>query len=440
MTLWGGRFGSDPSRVLWDYTVDTHDRRLLPFDLRASEAHAAMLGATGIIPKAESDRIVAALAEIGNEEFEFLPTDEDVHSAIERRLIEKVGEVGEKLHTGRSRNDQVAVALRLYLRHAASRTEVLTRHPDRRPARSGRDPHRYSDPELHPSPTGPGHHPGPASPGSRLGACPATSSDLYRSRPETVGVTAWRRALGRVEPAARMPASTAQALGFDRPFANPMDAVGSRDLATEFAYVTTQALVDISRLAEELILWASSEFGWLQLDDAFATGSSALPQKKNPDIAELARGRGAVAIGRLTSLLALQKGLPLTYNRDLQEDKEAVFWLDDTLAGTCSAMAGLIATAHFYPPPPSHLTDALGIAENLVRRGIPFRSAHAAVGRLVIDSRWKAAGMRPPIASFPTAGFERSDLESQPGSMAAWRSRSRSPCFALSPLHKTGVR
>ncbi len=411
MTLWGGRFGRDPSRVLWDYTVDTHDRRLLPFDLRASGAHAAMLGATGIIPKAESDRIVAALAEIGDEEFEFLPTDEDVHSAIERRLIEKIGELGEKVHTGRSRNDQVAVALRLYLRLAASQRKsslgsligalldhaethidtpipsythlqqaqatTLAQHLLAHAWALSRNIERLTDLDRRLSV-------------SPLGAGPSAGSSLPLDA-----------------------SSTSQALGFDRPFANPMDAVGSRDLATEFAYVTTQALVDISRLAEELILWASSEFGWLQLNDAFATGSSALPQKKNPDIAELARGRGAVAIGRLTSLLALQKGLPLTYNRDLQEDKEAVFWLDDTLDGTCSALAALIATARFDPPPPSHLTEALGIAENLVRRGIPFRSAHAAVGRLVMTLDGRSWG-EATDAEISDAGLQPSDLDIQP--------------------------
>ena len=411
MTLWGGRFGSDPSRLLWDYTVDTTDRRLLPFDLRASSAHAAMLGSTGVISKEESNQIVAALAEIGDEEFAFSPDDEDVHSAIERRLIEKVGDLGEKLHTGRSRNDQVAVALRLYLRHAASerrsslgslidalldqaethvdtpipsythlqqaQTTTLAQHLLAHAWVLSRNIERLVDLDRRLSV-------------SPLGAGPSTGSSLPLD-----------------------PSSTAVALGFDRAFANPMDAVGSRDLATEFAYVATQALVDISRLAEELILWASSEFGWLSLDDAFATGSSALPQKKNPDIAELARGRGAVAIGRLTSLLALQKGLPLTYNRDLQEDKEVVFWLDDTLAGTCSALAGMISSARFDPPPPTHLTEALGIAENMVRRGIPFRSAHAAVGRLVVALEGK--GWEKATADeLAQSGVERSDLETQP--------------------------
>ncbi len=191
------------------------------------------------------------------------------------------------------------------------------------------------------------------------------------------------------------PDATATALGFESSFSNSLDAVGSRDLAAEFGFVLAQAMVNLSRLAEELVLWATSEFGWLSLADSFATGSSALPQKKNPDVAELARGRAATAIGHLNALLILQKGLPLTYNRDLQEDKAALFALDDTLSSTCNALAGMIAATTFHPPAPSSGTQALGIAENLVRKGVPFRTAHELVGKLVsrLDGRpWAEAG------------------------------------------------
>ncbi|HEY5650665.1 MAG TPA: lyase family protein, partial [Acidimicrobiia bacterium] len=166
-------------------------------------------------------------------------------------------------------------------------------------------------------------------------------------------------------------------------FPNRLDAVGSRDLVAEYVFCCTQAMVDLSRLSEELVLWATSEFGWATFGDALTTGSSALPQKKNPDIAELARGKAAGAIGSLTSIMALQKALPLAYNRDLQEDKEHVFSVDDALGGTLEAITAMLSSASFHPPRPSSWTMALDFAEVLVDRGVPFRRAHEAVGRLV---------------------------------------------------------
>ena len=166
-------------------------------------------------------------------------------------------------------------------------------------------------------------------------------------------------------------------------FDNSMDAVGSRDLAAEYVWCATQAMVHLSRLSEELILWCSSEFGWATFADDFTTGSSAMPQKKNADIAELVRGRSASVIGDLTTITTLQKGLPMTYNRDLQDDKRAVFHADDTLAGSLEALGGMVATASFHPPAPDSWVTALDLAEVLVERGIPFREAHHVVGRLV---------------------------------------------------------
>ena len=411
MTLWGGRFAARPADLAWTYTVDHSDRRLLVFDLAGSVAHVEMLGATGIIPTEEAATLKRALSEIAEEDFVFQPGDEDVHSAVERRLIELVGTVGEKLHTGRSRNDQVAVDVRLYLRaavegrradlalligalvdqaetHAATpiatythlqqaQATTLAHHLLAHAWALGRDRERFADLDrrLAVSPLGAG-----ASAGSSLPIAPE---------------------------------QTAAALGFESTFTNSLDAVGSRDLVAEFGFVATQALVTISRLAEELVLWATSEFGWLTLSDSFATGSSALPQKKNPDVAELARGRASGAVGHLTTLLVLQKGLPLTYNRDLQEDKPALFWLDDTLGGTCQALAGMIESASFHPPAPSSLVDALAIAENLVRRGVPFRTAHANVGKLVglLDGRaWSEAS----VAQLAAVGLVPGDLQVQP--------------------------
>jgi argininosuccinate lyase len=190
------------------------------------------------------------------------------------------------------------------------------------------------------------------------------------------------------------PSITAAALGFERAFDNSIDAVGSRDLVAEYAFCCAQAMTHLSRLAEEVVLWSTSEFGWITLDDAYATGSSALPHKKNPDIAELTRGKAASVAADVVTLLGIQKGTPLAYNRDLQEDKRAVFHADDTLAAALPALGGLVATAAFHVPEPDSRTVALDVAEALVKRGVPFREAHEAVGRLVATldaSRWQEA-------------------------------------------------
>ncbi len=385
MTLWGGRFGDTPSDLLWSYTVDPSDRRLLAVDVAGSRAHVAMLARVGLLTAGEHDSLQAGLAQIeadaADGTFEFLPTDEDVHSAVERRLVELVGEVGQKLHTGRSRNDQIALDLRLYLRHAVAGRisdlgawiETLCERAEQHAATvvasythlqqaqaislghhllayawmARRDQERFSDlgRRLLVSPLGAG-----ATAGSTL---PLDST------------------------------YTAELLGFASTYPNSLDAVSSRDLAAEFVFCCAQAMIHLSRLAEDLILWSTAEFGWVTLADAYTTGSSALPHKKNPDIAELGRGRATSTLGALISILALQKGLPLAYNRDLQEDKPSLFQADDTLSATLGAFRGMLASAQFHPPPPASETAALDLAESLVRRGVPFRQAHAAVGRLV---------------------------------------------------------
>jgi argininosuccinate lyase len=300
---------------------------------------------------------------------------------VERRLGELVGEVAGKLHTGRSRNDQICLDLRLYLRRtAAERNDQLTTavavladlaeevgetvvpsYTHLQQAQAVplahhllayawmllRDRDRFRDqiPRLDVSPLGAG-----ASGGSSLPLDPAM-----------VGET----------------------LGFGAVFENSLDAVASRDFVAEYIFCCTQAMVHLSRLGEELVLWSSQEFGWVTLADRYTTGSSALPHKKNPDIAELARGKAATVIGDLTGVLALQKGLPLSYDSDLQEDKRAVFHADDSLAMALTAMTGMMESAEFHPAPPPALVTALDLAEVLVKRGVPFREAHRAVGRLV---------------------------------------------------------
>ena len=415
--MWGGRFSSTPNQDMWEFTVDHADRRLLPFDIEGSIAHVEMLTQVGLLEADEGSSLEKGLQAIGKEaasgSFEFLDTDEDVHSAVERRLVELVGDIGGKLHTGRSRNDQIALDLRLYLRSAA-----LARRHDLAALITA----LADQAALHQQ------------------TAIATYTHLQQAQRSTLGhhllAHAWalQRDQGRLADLGKRlsvsplgagasagsslpldPMQTALRLGFESSFENSLDAVSSRDLVAEFGFAATQTMVNLSRLAEELVIWASLEFGWVELADEFTTGSSALPQKKNPDVAELVRGRAAGAIGHLSALLALQKGLPLSYNRDLQEDKPALFWLDDTMGASSRALTQLIATATFSPPAPSPWTDALGIAENLVRRGIAFRTAHQIVGGLV--ARLLAEGRTPAEIQpedLAANGLEASDLEVRP--------------------------
>ncbi|MEN8039919.1 MAG: argininosuccinate lyase [Actinomycetota bacterium] len=386
MTLWsGGRFEEGPAESLWRFTVDTSDRRMLVDDIRGSMAHATMLGQVELLSSSDSATMLDGLDTIMDEaetgSFEFLDTDEDVHSAVERRLGELIGDLAGKLHTGRSRNDQVALDLRLYLKRSGENRisqlrdfiqvlvdvskrvgeTVVPSYTHMQQAQAvplahhllayawmlKRDVERFTDAlvRIDVSPLGAG-----ASGGSSLSLNAAASAEL---------------------------------LGMADLFDNSMDAVGSRDVAAEYVWCSTQALLHLSRLSEELLLWSTSEFGWVTFSDAYTTGSSAMPQKKNADIAELVRGKAATVVGDLTAIAALQKGLPMTYNRDLQEDKRIVFHADDTLAGSLEALGGMIGTAEFHAPEPSSWVTALDLAEVLVRRGVPFREAHHVVGGLV---------------------------------------------------------
>jgi argininosuccinate lyase len=385
MTLWGGRFGEAPDDLLWRYTVTPEDRRLLGWDVRGSIAHVGMLAATGILEEAEAEQVLEGLHQIASDAadgtFTYLDSDEDVHSAVERRLIEIVGPVGGKVHTGRSRNDQVALDLRLYLADAAeARIQELAAFAAMLAERA----EEHADVVV-PSYThlqqaqavSLGHHLA-----AHAWAALRNAQRFADARRRIMVSPLWASAAGGSS-LPLDPSRTAAELGWDGHFANSMDAVATRDFASEYGFCCAQAMVDFSRLAEELILWATTEFGWVTFTDSLTTGSSALPQKKNPDIAELARGRSAGAIGSLTALLTLQKGLPLTYNRDLQEDKLHVFALDDALAGAVEALGALVASARFHPPRPSSYTTALDLAEALVERGVPFREAHRAVGSLV---------------------------------------------------------
>lgn len=385
MTLWGGRFSSGPGESLWRFTTDTSDRRLLVDDVTGSLAHVAVLGEIGVLPTEVVGHIEDGLEHILEEahagRFEFRPTDEDVHTAVERRLGELIGPDAGHLHTGRSRNDQVALDVRLYLRravdHRVEQIEHLVGTLVSKAEQAG-ETIVASYTHLQQAQAIPfAHH--------LLAYAWMLLRDVERlvDARDRIDVSPLGAGASAGSALPLRPDLVAARLGFGGSFANSLDAVASRDFATEYVFCVSQAMVHLSRLSEELVLWATEEFGWAEYDDAHTTGSSALPHKKNPDIAELARGRAATVIGDLTGLLALQKGLPLSYNRDLQEDKRAVFHADDVLTTALAALTGMIETADLRPPAPSSWVVALDLAETLVARGVPFREAHDAVGGLV---------------------------------------------------------
>jgi argininosuccinate lyase len=383
--MWGGRFSQPPSDALWRFTVDHSDRRLLADDIEGSVAHVAMLGEVGILDSADVDAITTGLEEIRIEAteglFEFLETDEDVHGAVERRLYELIGQPAGKLHTGRSRNDQIALDIRLYLRRAAGeRIADLTAFASLMADRAE---------ELESLVVASYTHLQQAQPisfGKHLlayGWMALRDAERFHDVRRRLDVSPLGAGAVAGSSLPLDPAITAEKLGFARVFDNSMDAIGSRDLIAEYGFSCAQAMTHLSRLAEDVVLWSTAEFGWMTLDDAYATGSSAMPQKKNPDIAELTRGKAAAVAADVATLLGIQKGIPFAYNRDLQEDKRAVFHADDTLEAALPALGGLVATAAFHPPQPDDRTVALDVAEALVKKGVPFREAHEAVGRLV---------------------------------------------------------
>jgi argininosuccinate lyase len=388
---WQGRFSGETSKLVEEFTSSLHfDRRLYRYDLAGSMAHARMLGKQEILTAAEVEAIVAGLEQVRGEidrgEFGFEAADEDIHMAVERRLTALIGEVGRKLHTARSRNDQVALDIRLYLRDQVGELLEVLQDLRRAGARLAR---RYFGVIL------PGY------------------THLQRAQPVLYSHhllaydEMWRRDQGRLRDclarfnvlplgAAALagttfpidPAYTAKLLDFPVILRNSLDAVSDRDFIVEFTAAAGLIMVHLSRLSEELILWSSAEFAFIDIADAYCTGSSIMPQKKNPDVAELIRGKSGRVVGHLMGLLVTLKGLPLAYNRDLQEDKEPLFDVVDTVIPCVRLMAGVLENLQLRE---ENLIRALcggfltatDMADYLVTKGEPFRTAHSQVGQTV---------------------------------------------------------
>jgi argininosuccinate lyase len=401
-TIWGGRFAAGPSSLMEDINASIgFDKRLYAHDIAGSKAHARMLAAQGIISQDDATAIVDGLAsieaEIENGTFEFSAALEDIHMNVENRLAELIGEAAGRLHTARSRNDQVATDLRLWLRDAMDGLDAGVQ---------GLQETLIGIAEAHSGTVMPGY------------------THLQAAQPVTLGhhmlayVEMFGRDRGRLADArTRMNESplgsaalagtsfpidrdaTAAALGFDGVTRNSLDAVSDRDFAVEFLAAGSLLAVHLSRMAEEIVLWSSGQFGFVKISDSFSSGSSIMPQKRNPDAAELVRGKSGRVIGALNSLLVQLKGLPLAYGKDMQEDKEPVFDAADTLAICVAAMNGMLAEATFDA---ARMKDAAGhgfttatdLADWLVRvPGLPFRQAHHVTGQLVKLAEDKDCGL-----------------------------------------------
>lgn len=391
MALWDGRFSQGTDKLVLNMSESiSYDQRLYPYDIEGSCAHARMLARQGIIPAADAEAIVAGLARVKKElddgTFRFRTELEDIHMNIEARLTELVGAPGERLHTGRSRNDQIATDERLFLRHECDSIRELIRRMQQALVSIA---DRHADVVMpgfthlqHAQPILFAHHllayvEMLARDCERLGDCRKRINRM----PLGAGAIA-----GSTLPLDRE--YTAELLGFDSVLQNSMDAVADRDCLAEFLFALSMIAMHLSRLAEDTILWFSQEFAFIELGDAFTTGSSLMPQKKNPDVAELTRGKTGRIYGALTALLTTLKGLPLTYNRDLQEDKEGLFDALDTTKLVLATQTAMLATLvpnrnRMLQAASDPALMATDLAEALVRQGVPFREAHHQVGRFV---------------------------------------------------------
>jgi argininosuccinate lyase len=412
--LWHGRFGEGPADELLAFTVSLpFDVRLATDDLAGSRAHVRMLERVGLLSSDERGVVLVALDRVEEElmagVFTFAPSDEDIHTAIERRVTEIAGPAGAKLHTGRSRNDQVALDLRLFLRregraqvrriHALQEVLLHRAEDSSEIALPGYTHLQRAQPVLL------AHH--------LLAHFWALARDVDRWRDCVARANVSPLGAGALAGSSLPldPASVAHELEFARAFENSLDAVSDRDFVAEALFVAALVQIHLSRIGEEIVLWSTEEFGFVQLSDAFATGSSMLPQKKNPDIAELARGKAGRLVGDLAGFLATLKGLPLAYNRDLQEDKEPLFDALDTCAFSLSAITGLMSTLTFVDTTMIEAADspvnaATDLAEYLVDQGTPFREAHTIVGALVRQAVERGVPLDELVLNDPRLGPE----------------------------------
>ncbi|OFL99577.1 argininosuccinate lyase [Corynebacterium sp. HMSC036D03] len=390
--LWGGRFTGGPSEAMFALSVSTHfDWVLAPYDVLASKAHAKVLHKAGLLSDADLQTMLDGLTQLGEKvasgEFRPLPTDEDVHGAMERGLIDIVGpEVGGRLRAGRSRNDQVATLFRMWVRDAIR--DIALQVTDLVDALS-------QQAAAHPEAIMPGKtHSQAAQPILLAHQLLAHAQPLLRDvdrlkdLDKRLAVSPYGSGALAGSSLHLDPEAIATELGFDSAAENSLDGTSSRDFASEAAFVLAQIAVDMSRLAEEIIYWCTPEYGYVTLDDAWSTGSSIMPQKKNPDVAELTRGKTGRLIGNLSGLLATLKAQPLAYNRDLQEDKEPIVDSVAQLNLLLPAMTGLVSTLEFHEDrmrelAPRGFTLATDLAEWMVRQGVPFREAHEASGACV---------------------------------------------------------
>lgn len=392
MKLWGGRFTKETDKLVNDFNASIgFDKRLYKQDIEGSIAHATMLGDCNIIPKEDSELIVSELKNIlADIEAGKLVIDdeyEDIHTFVEATLITRIGDVGKKLHTGRSRNDQVALDMRLYTRSMIEHTNILLKElleAILKVMKENIDTFMPGFTHLQKAqPITLAHHLGAyfemfVRDRSRL-------EDNYKRMnycPLGAGALA-----GTTYPLDRD--QTAKLLGFEGPTRNSLDSVSDRDYLIEYLSDLSIIMMHLSRLSEEICIWNSNEYGFTEIDDAYSTGSSIMPQKKNPDIAELVRGKTGRVYGALTSLLTVMKGLPLAYNKDMQEDKELSFDAFDTVKGCISLFKGMIDTMKFNnkrmeASAKNGFTNATDAADYLVKKGVPFREAHGIVGQLVL--------------------------------------------------------
>ena len=390
--LWGGRFTKETDKLVYNFNASlSFDSKLYKQDITGSMAHASMLAKQGIIEEQEKEKILeglkSILEDIENKKLEFTEEYEDIHSFVEANLIDRCGDVGKKLHTGRSRNDQVALDMKMYVRDEIGEIDLLLKELLTSIYKiMSENVHTYMPGFTHLQKAQPvtlAHHFGAyfemfkrdrsrlADAKKRLNLCPLGSGALA----------------GTTYPLDR--AYTAEVLGFDGPTLNSMESVADRDYLIETLSALSTVMMHLSRFCEEIIMWNSNEYRFVEIDDGYSTGSSIMPQKKNPDIAELVRGKTGRVYGALMSILTTMKGIPLAYNKDMQEDKEFTFDAIDTVKGCIALFNGMISTMVFNKDnmeksAKNGFTNATDAADYLVNNGVPFRDAHGIVGRLVL--------------------------------------------------------